>query len=167
MQLAAVQGGCFTSAQAQDLGYSHQGQKYHSDRGNWQRVGRGLYRLTGWPRGEHDELHRWSLWARGEGVVSHRSAALLHGLAAPRSSMIELIVPQGFRARAPTGLRLYRPGPRSGLRGLEEDEVEVVAGLRVTTAARTRSDLVADLEEGEPAEIHAGPAGRQDDWRQW
>lgn len=156
MHLAARQGGCFTTAQAKDLGYSHQGQKYHADRGNWLRLGRGLYRLTGWPRGEHDELHRWSLWARDEAVVSHRSALAVHRLPVPSGPTVELTVPAGFRARA-QGVVLHRMGVRGGVpdledAGLEDAEVEALSGLRVTTIPRTVLDLAGELD---PAELRA------------
>ena len=188
LQLAVTQAGFFSSAQALAIGYSHQGQKYHADRGNWRRVGRGLFRLPEWPVGEHDDLHRWSVWSRGQGVLSHRSAARLHGLPAPPGDVVELIVPRSFRAVAPQvvapqagalqagapqagalqRVRLHRPGARGGLVELSDDEIEVVAGLRVTTRARTLRDLAAELadEVPEPRRTQL-EAPETDGWRQW
>ena len=40
--------GYFTAAQAREAGYSYQAQKYHADRGNWERVRRGLCWLSCW-----------------------------------------------------------------------------------------------------------------------
>lgn len=47
--LAFGQAGYFTAAQAVDLGYGYQAQKYHVDNGNWLRIDRGLFQLPDWP----------------------------------------------------------------------------------------------------------------------
>lgn len=41
--VAFQQAGYFPAAQALEVGYSYQAQKYHADAGNWVRVGRALY----------------------------------------------------------------------------------------------------------------------------
>ena len=44
-EIAAEQGGYFTAAQAREAGYAYSQQHYHCNRGNWQRVERGIFRL--------------------------------------------------------------------------------------------------------------------------
>lgn len=78
--LASEQAGYFTAAQAKTLGYSHQAQAHHVAAANWLRIDRGLFRLTEWIPGVHDELSRWTLWSRGTAVVSHESALSVHEL---------------------------------------------------------------------------------------
>ena len=44
-EIAAEQGGYFTAAQAREAGYAYSQQHYHSARGNWQRIDRGIRRI--------------------------------------------------------------------------------------------------------------------------
>lgn len=105
--LAATQSGYFTAKQALGVGYSYQAQKYHADRGNWQRVDRGVFRLPEWPVSQHDDLVRWSLWSRGKAVVSHETALVVYDVGDFSPAFVHLTVPPNFRARAP-GIRLHR-----------------------------------------------------------
>ncbi|MDY7093249.1 MAG: hypothetical protein SX243_09785 [Acidobacteriota bacterium] len=140
--LALRQAGYFTAQQALGVGYSYQGQKYHADVGNWRRVGRGLFRLPEIPQGEHAELVRWSLWARGEGAVSHRTAARLWGLLPElEDAAVDLTVPPGYRRRA-RGARLYRAE-------VSVADLDQRPGFRVTRPLRTVLDLAPELSAGE------------------
>lgn len=96
--LAFEQAGYFTATQAVEVGYSHQAQKYHVDRGNWTRVDRGIFRLPDWPPKPSDEYVRWTLWSRGRGVVSYESALRVHGLSDADPYRMHMTVPDGFRA---------------------------------------------------------------------
>ena len=97
--LASEQAGYFTAAQAKNLGYSYQAQAHHVASGNWLRIDRGLFRLTEWIPGVHDELSRWTLWSRGKGVVSHESALAVYELGEFESAYVHLTVPSGFHSR--------------------------------------------------------------------
>lgn len=133
--VATTQSGHFSAAQALSVGYSYQAQKFHADRGNWLRVERGLFRLPEWPTGMHDDLVRWSLWARGRAVVSHDTALALHDLGEANPVDVHLTVPPNFRSRAP-GVVLHR--------GVVEDrDVRQYEGFRVTTPLRTLMDMAA------------------------
>ncbi len=99
MSLAFEQAGYFTSAQALQVGYSYQAQKYHADHGNWVRVDRGLYRIPDWPAQAQDTYIRWALWSDGRGVISHESALAVHGLSDVNPTRIHLTVDPAFRAR--------------------------------------------------------------------
>jgi predicted transcriptional regulator of viral defense system len=100
--VSAQQGGYFTAAQAKAVGYSYQAQAHHVAAGNWHRVDRGLVRLAEWASRPNDELFRWLLWSKGQGVISHESALSVHGLGEFESSRIHLTVPKAFsKARYP------------------------------------------------------------------
>ena len=49
-QIAASQGGYFTAAQARVAGYTYRQQHYHSSRGNWLRIDRGISRVRNYLR---------------------------------------------------------------------------------------------------------------------
>ena len=142
---AFEQAGYFTAAQAREVGYSYQAQKYHVDHGNWVRVERGLFRLPLWPADPTDSLVLWSLWSRGRGVVSHESALSLHGLSDANPAKIHLTVPPGFRAEDPR-VRTY-------VGTLPESDVEQRRGFVVTTPERTIVDVAG---AGAPQEIIDG-----------
>ncbi|MFN8187885.1 MAG: hypothetical protein U0R69_12525 [Gaiellales bacterium] len=141
-QLAAVarqQSGYFTAAQALRVGYGYPAQKYHTDRGNWLRVDRGIYRLPEWPTGPHDDLVRWSLWSGHRAVVSHETALAVHGLGDVDPVRAHLTVPPRFRARA-KGVVLHRGE-------LESRDVQQHEGYRVTTPLRALVDVAAGALE--------------------
>jgi len=64
--VAFQQAGYFTAAQALEVGYSYQAQKYHADAGNWLRVDRALFRLPEWPADADDIYVRWTLLGLGD-----------------------------------------------------------------------------------------------------
>ena len=140
--LASTQSGYFTSAQAKALGYSYSQQNFHTARGNWIRVERGLYRLPHWPIGPHDDLVRVSLWSRERAVVSHESAAAVHGLGEIDPLRIHVTVPPGFRGRHP-GIVLHYGT-------IDPAEIEPHTGFRVTNPLRTIIDVAnsaTDLDQ--------------------
>jgi predicted transcriptional regulator of viral defense system len=98
-ELASTQSGYFTAAQARERGYSYSQQSFHTGRGNWLRVERNLYRLPHWPIGLHDDLVRAALWSQQRAVVSHESAARVHGLGEIDPLRTHVTVPPGFRGR--------------------------------------------------------------------
>ncbi|MCY7400520.1 MAG: type IV toxin-antitoxin system AbiEi family antitoxin domain-containing protein [Nocardioides sp.] len=133
--LAFGQAGYFTAAQAVDLGYSYQGQKYHVDNGNWLRIDRGLFQLPDWPASPDDQWVRWTLWSRGRGVVSHDSAALVHDLGELDPIRVHISVPDGFRALDPTVV--------THVADLPGTDVLDRGSWRVTTPLRTLLDLAS------------------------
>ena len=63
---AAAQGGYFTAAQARQAGYAYSQHHFHVSRGNWLRIGHGLFRLRDFPSSEREDLIVWSLWSRNQ-----------------------------------------------------------------------------------------------------
>jgi len=133
--LAAEQGGYFTAAQAKGIGYSYQAQAHHVGAGNWQRIDRGIFRLTEWVPDLHDDLARWTLWSRGRGVVSHQTALSVHGIGEFESAQVDLTVPPGFTSRD-DAVRLH-------VADLPAGDVVDRSGFRVTTPARSLVDVAA------------------------
>ncbi|MCP3936587.1 MAG: hypothetical protein GY708_14570 [Actinomycetia bacterium] len=134
-RLAAGQAGFFTAAQALDVGYSYQAQKYHVDHGNWVRVDRGIFRIPEWPSSVNDSLVRWVLWSKHRAVVSHDSAAAAYGLGVLNPPKVHLTVPPGFRMDDPAVV-LHR-------RELPETDVTLLEGAVITTLVRTVLDVIA------------------------
>ncbi len=132
-RLAFGQAGYVTAAQALDIGYSYQAQKYHIDSGNWLRIDRGLFRLPDWPAAPEDQWVRWTLWSEGRGVVSHASAALTHDLGELDPRHVHLTVPMGFRALDPAVV--------THVDDLPEGDVLDRGAWRVTTVLRTLTDI--------------------------
>lgn len=140
--LAARQSGYFSAAQAKEIGYSYQAQKYHVDAGNWRRIDRGLFRHPEWPVGEHDDLVRWRLWSKERAVVSHATALAVHDLGDINPRMIHLTVPESFGQEPPSHIVLHR-------NQLEDDDVQQFEGFRATTPLRSLFDVAGSEESQE------------------
>ena len=114
-----------------------------------ERVAPGVYRLRGAPPDEHLALRAAWLqlapdlpaWERGsaEGVVSHRSAAALHGLGELPADVHHFTLPTRRQTRRPD-VRLHRSQLRA-------DEWVRRDGQPVTRPSRTAADLLGDLED--------------------
>lgn len=157
-RLVTAQHGYFTAAQARRIGYSYQAQKFHADRGNWQRIDRALFRLPDWPVSQHDHLVRWSLWAGDEAVVSHASALDFHELGDVNPSRPHLTLPIGSRRRD-DAIVIHHAA-------LRDEDVMDGDGFRVTVPARALAEsagalLPQEILDGAVAEaLHSGVTER-------
>ncbi|TDB84029.1 hypothetical protein E1264_26200 [Actinomadura sp. KC216] len=138
-RVAAAQRGYFTAAQALDAGYSYQAQRFHTQRGNWIRIDRGIYRFREFLElgsDDTDSLVRWSLWSKGRAVVSHLTALAVHdlGVANPEAA-VHLTVPQGFRQVDPAVI-MHRAV-------LDEDDIVQRDGFKVTSPLRAIAESAA------------------------
>ncbi len=133
-ELAEVQMGYFTAADAKKLGYDYPHQHFHVKQGNWIRVDHGIYRLKKFPAASHEDLMRWWLWSRKKGVISHETAAALYDLGDLLPAKIHLCVPSDFRKKPTKNVVLHKAD-------LRDSEMEKRDGLPVTTALRTILDL--------------------------
>ncbi len=154
--LAHSQAGYFTAKQAAELGYLSQHLDYHLQRKNFERAGRGFYRLPEIPLSEHDDLVRLAFWSRDrndcpQAVASHHTALAAHELSDLLPATIHLTVPMTFRKTAGKGVVLHRGN-------LRPTEVEGRQGFSVTTPLRTLVDAAAD---GTIAEEHLTRAVKQ------
>ncbi|MFB9620044.1 type IV toxin-antitoxin system AbiEi family antitoxin domain-containing protein [Brooklawnia cerclae] len=132
---AFKQSGYFTAAQAKEVGYTYQAQKYHVDAGNWVRVDRGLFRLPSWPSDLDDQYVVWTLWSRGLGVVSHESALRVHGLSDVDPAQVHLSVPPGFKAKDAMVMTHHQVVP--------PEDTEQRRAWTVTSPLRTLADVSA------------------------
>ncbi len=98
-QTASAQAGYFTASQAESAGYSRPLLTYHRRRGIFERARRGILRLAHFPPQEHEDLVVLWLWSGRQGVFSHETALLLHGISDALPSRIHLTVPTSWRAR--------------------------------------------------------------------
>lgn len=132
--LAETQGGYFTASEAKALGYLYPHQHFHVKRGNWVRVDRGIFRLKHFPVSNHEDLIRWWLWSRKQGVISHETAAAIYDLGDMLPRKTHLTVPQNFRKITPRSVILHKAQ-------LKAMDIEKREGFVMTTPLRTIFDL--------------------------
>ncbi|MDV7089739.1 type IV toxin-antitoxin system AbiEi family antitoxin domain-containing protein [Rhodococcus opacus] len=147
--LPAEQGGVVTSRQARAAtSVSVQQLKRMVDSGVLERLHHGLYRLARMPEDVHlDARVAWLaldpdavVWERLDqpvpiGVLSHRTAAGLHGLGDLDADVVELTATRRIRLSLPEVI-VHR-----GV--LSREDWQLVDGLPVTTPVRTIADLAA------------------------
>ena len=153
--LTAARRGWFTRADAIQSGYSDSELRRRLRAGQWARLSRDVYvEPAAWPDGEPSwerarRLHllrtRAVVERMGAGVVvSHQSAALLHGLPSwgLELAKVQLTKPIG-RARSDAVADVHRSR-------FEPGEITMVDGLRVVTPARaiTETACVSSYEVG-------------------
>ena len=143
-ELAESQQGFFTAKQAEKAGFLNKNHGYHVKAGNWIREGRGVYRLSTFPRTDDSQLIALSLWTRNredkpEGVYSHETALSIHDLSDVMPARLQMTVPKRFRrlAKTPRALVLHYDD-------LEDSDVEQMRGYRVTKPLRTIVDLLTE-----------------------
>jgi predicted transcriptional regulator of viral defense system len=136
--IAMYQAGYFTAAQALEVGYSYQSQKYHVDHGNWDRVDRALFRLPGWPARDEDRYVLWRLWSHELAVVSHQSALVVHDLGDVSPTRLHLTVPLSFRAKD-AAVVIHRAALAPG-------DVDDRDGYQITSVPRTLFDVAASSD---------------------
>jgi predicted transcriptional regulator of viral defense system len=163
MAIAQDQQGYFTTRQAIEAGYADNTHPYHVQAGNWERVFRGIYRISHLPTPEDGELMVWLLWSRGRdqkplAAISHQTALSLFELGDFNPAKVHITVPPAFRrnSRLPRTVVLHRAKLASAevthLRGLV-----VCRPLRaLCDVASTYPDTVADLR---PVAIEARRRG--------
>ncbi len=138
-EVAAAQGGYFTTEQAQSVGYSPQLLRHHVRAGRLERARRGIYRLVHFPIGEHEELVVAWLWSAQQGVVSHESALELHGLSDVLPAAVQLTVPVSWSRR-----RLRIPGAVVlSFAEVPENDRDWHGPVPITTVRRTLADCAA------------------------
>ena len=126
-------------------------QRLSADGSILERVAHGVYHLAGAPVSDHAQLRAAWLqlapetlaWERtaDQGVVSHRSAAAVHGLGHLPADRHEFTLP-GRRQVRRSDVRVHR-------RKLDADEWQVLLGLPVTIPSRVIPDLLAEHEDPE------------------
>lgn len=133
-QIAKEQAGYFTAAQARYTGFSWERLSNSVKSGKFQRVARGVYRLSHFPGSRYEDLFIAWLVTRQNSVIFHESALALYELSDVLPGDIHLIVPR-TASRRRKGIRLHT-------NRLEPDEIASRSGLPLTTVARTIADVI-------------------------
>lgn len=136
--LAARQGGYFTTAQAQAQGVSRRSLSYRVDSGDLIRVGHGIYRLVRYPSQPFEDVIVACLWAGADSAASHETALAIYELTDATPLKIHITVPRPFRGRR-RGVVIYHAP-------LEVRERSVRDGIPITTVARTLADVALTSE---------------------
>lgn len=146
-EIASGQWGMLTSRQAAAVGVDARTLARWAEMGELERLAHGIYRLAGTPRSPHDDLRvTWLSFDPGptayerigsgpSEVVSHRSAAVLHGLGDMDADVLEFSAPVRRQTRRPDVV-IHRAKFSDG-------DWQLVDGLPVTTPLRTIGDLAA------------------------
>lgn len=132
-RLAASQDGYFTTEQAESLGFEPSSTQANIAVGDWIRIERNLCRLADWPHSDLEQFAMWCAWFGGDAVISHQSAAELHGFGH--------LHPQFVHVSAYTNLRLTDTRLAVHRLQLEPRDFESTGTFRITTPVRTVLDL--------------------------
>ncbi|MCQ4150549.1 MULTISPECIES: type IV toxin-antitoxin system AbiEi family antitoxin domain-containing protein [Rhodococcus erythropolis group] len=150
--LSSEQWGLFTMAQAKGLGFSAQQIARMAKAGTVERIRHGVYRVGGAPSVPFEQLRAaWMMIEPGvtagerlrdgsPAVVTHRSAAWLHGLGDVDADVMEFATSKRRQSRL-SDVR-YR------VASYERDAWTLEDGLPVTTVLRTIVDLAAGHLDG-------------------
>jgi predicted transcriptional regulator of viral defense system len=145
--LAYEQRGYFASAQARSHGVSRQLLNHHVKQGRFEQIRRGLYRIRGFPRAQHDDIReKWMAVGPEKAIVSHESALALLELSDNIPDKIHLLVPRRYRGlRLPPGVVLHTFPDAETVSTLHRN------GMTVTAPARTLVDVADELQPEQAA----------------
>ncbi len=134
---AYSQDGYFTTVQASEFGFSRQLLAHHLRSGRYERVRRGLYRLTGFPGSNSEQVRaKWMAVGTDRALVSHESALELHGLSDVFPNAVHLLVARPDRGiKPPAGVVIHTTNTAWG-----PGEVATIDGIRATNPSRTILD---------------------------
>jgi predicted transcriptional regulator of viral defense system len=139
-EIAESQAGYFTASQARGACFSWERLSSNAKTGLFQRVARGVYRLSRFPGSAFEDLFVAWLRTGRSAVISHESALSVYELTDVIPSDIHVIVPRTASRR--------RKGIRQHTNQLSPDEITYREGLPITTIARTIADVaVSGLAE--------------------
>ncbi len=134
-RLGSAQAGVVARRQLLESGITKWALRRAIDSGRLELILPGVMRLPGSPRSEEQRL--WAAYLRvgPESVISHGSSARLWGLKSIEQCRPTLVVPHRLSPRVGSELIVHRS------RCLDDIDVDAVAGLPVTSPARTLVDL--------------------------
>jgi hypothetical protein len=137
--LGALEAGIFTLDQARLLGLARRDIERKIRVGEWQRVGNGVLEATPRTVGRWDR-ERHALARMGDkAVLSHLTAASIHGLPLPVPVQeVDVTVPRNVKRPAPPGVTVHH-------RRIDRSDCAVSDGLLVTSVARTVLDAALVL----------------------
>jgi hypothetical protein len=135
---AQQQHGLISYWQARECGLSRQAIGRRSHRGRLIRVLPSIYRLAGVPESFPQKAMGAQLWVGGRCAVSHLTAAHLLGLWKPQPDYVEISTLKARQTRL-RGIVVHE------IQRLPPDDIDLVSGIKTTTAERTLLDLASRL----------------------
>jgi predicted transcriptional regulator of viral defense system len=139
-EVAAAQGGYFTSKQAGAIGYSPALLQYYRRQERVESWRRGIFRIVHFPVTDHEDLVPLWLWTDQKGVFSHETALVLYDLSDALPAKKHLTLPEAWRKRrlrVPDGTMLHYGD-------LSTDEMTWMGPVPVTTVLRTIFDCTRE-----------------------
>jgi hypothetical protein len=133
--LAEGQRGLFSSAQAVEIGASHDWLCRNEKAGKLRRVRHGVYAMRGAPASPWDPIVGAAIAAGPNAVVSHGSAAAVHRFDYASLAALELTVPRARNGRV-SGVTVHRSSEQ-----LDALDLIRKRGLLVTSQPRTLVDM--------------------------
>lgn len=136
------QAGYFTADQARTHGVSRQLLDHYVRSGRFERVRRGLYRVSGFPSGEHDDIREaWLAVGPDKAVVSHESALALHDLSDHVPNAVHVLVHRRHRGvRKPPGVVIHTTTDKQPIATVRRN------GIAATAPARTIVDVADHVQ---------------------
>jgi predicted transcriptional regulator of viral defense system len=158
--IASEQSGYFTAGQAARCGYAPDMLTYHTTRGTFQRVHRGVYRLRDYPSSPYEHVvAAWLATGKDVAVVSHESALDLWDLSDVVPDAVHLTVPRARRSlanRSPPGVVVHTTA-----RSWDRGEVRSHEAVRLTSPERTILDAAEAGTQPEQIEMAIAQALRR------
>jgi very-short-patch-repair endonuclease len=136
-ELAARQYGVVALWQLEGLGLSARAVDKRASAGRLHRVHQGVFAVGHRLLGRHGHLIAAVLACGPGAVLSHRSAAYLHGILGDSRNRVDVIAPNR-RGRCPAGIAAHRDGT------LTSADRVVIEGIPCTGLARTLLDIAAN-----------------------
>lgn len=141
--------------------------KHHEKQGRIERIRRGIYRVTQYPREENEEFIVGYLWSKERGTLSHQTALAIHDLSDVLPKKVHLTLPSDekpVRRQVPEWLQVH-------FDDIPDDEKQWHDIVRVTQPERTLVDVAVDkldidqLKQAvEDAKRH-GYVGQEFEWK--
>lgn len=131
LNICESQDGVFTREQAVASGISLRSIQWNLQKGRWDRMFPGVYRIHGGALSRVHILRGAVLWAAPSGAASHLSAAFLWGITEELSS-IEVTI--ATKRKPLVGVVVHQ-------RALDPAEITTIEGIRVTRPERTVLDV--------------------------
>lgn len=141
------QGGYFGAVQARAHGVSKQLLDHHIRQGRYERIRRGLYRITGFPTTQHDNIReKWMAVGTDKAVIAYESALALLDLSDNIPDRVHLLVARQHRGlRRPFGVVIHTHRDGEDIQTVWRD------GLPVTAPARTLVDVLDEVQPEQAA----------------
>lgn len=138
LALAATQHGVVSTRQAMQLGVTPVMLRHAVRRGWLRPLRHGIYAVVGSPPSRWQPLMAAALAAGPDGVISHRSAAVIHRFHGVKAGLPELSY-RNRGGRRLTGVTIHRPCDLGG------DDIVIQRGVRLTAPVRTVIDLAPSI----------------------